>query len=118
MRWEGILRVVCLLIWTIGVATTILWNSVREALVLKKENSKIILELIDLNSMAILWSSVVLINACLQTIKLLEYAIPTTPLSVCHKNSILQYFSKHDQLDLLKTSNSFFLLQNMMKWIC
>jgi len=27
-RWEGILRVVCLLIWTIGVATTILWNSV------------------------------------------------------------------------------------------
>jgi len=27
-RWEGILRVVCLMIWTIGVATTILWNSV------------------------------------------------------------------------------------------
>ena len=49
MRWEGILRVVCLLIWTIGLAATILWNSVREAL-----PSKTILELIDLISMAIL----------------------------------------------------------------
>jgi len=27
-RWEGILRVICLLTWTIGVATAILWNSV------------------------------------------------------------------------------------------
>ena len=34
IRWEGILRVVCLLIWTIGVAATILWNSVRDDLIM------------------------------------------------------------------------------------
>ena len=66
MRWEGILRVVCLLIWTIGVATTILWNSVREALPPKRESSKTILEWIDLISMAILWNSVVLMLVCKQ----------------------------------------------------
>ena len=44
-------------------------------------------------------------------IKLQEYAIPfstppTTPLSQKIRVNFLMYFSKHDQLDLLKASNS------------
>ena len=39
-------------------------------------------------------------------IKLLEYATPPTTPVTYNQSIFLLYFSKHDQLDLLKASNS------------